>query len=93
MKFNPNVSVALGLDDDWTLRSFEIQESSLSTWTNHGVDGDSRSLSLIGMLMNVYFHCNIFIKKDKLVPLLKIHLLGPFCMKLLNPSKTCFKSS
>ena len=24
VKFNPNVSVALGLDDDWTLRSFEI---------------------------------------------------------------------
>ena len=34
VKFNPNVSVALGLDDDWTLRSFEIQESSLSTWTD-----------------------------------------------------------
>ena len=34
VKFNPNVSVALGLDVDWNLHSFDISESALSTWTD-----------------------------------------------------------
>ena len=32
VRFNPIVSVALGLDDDWNLQSFSMSESSLSDW-------------------------------------------------------------
>ena len=34
VRFNPNVSIALGLDADWTLQSFDISEASLSAWTD-----------------------------------------------------------
>ena len=32
MRFNPNVSIALGLDDEWSLQSFPVHESVLHDW-------------------------------------------------------------
>ena len=33
VRFNPSVSLALGLDDDWRLQSFPIHESVLHDWS------------------------------------------------------------
>ena len=34
VRFNPTLSVALGLDDDWTLHSFSISEASPHNWSD-----------------------------------------------------------
>jgi len=57
VRFNPNVSIALGLDADWTLQSFDISEASLSLPgpTNLGVESASERPVPIAMLMNAFF--------------------------------------
>ena len=40
VKFNPNVSIALGLDADWKLHSFDVSESYLSTWVDKPWSGE-----------------------------------------------------